>query len=81
MRKSVHSTRYRRLLQLIVDARLEAGLTQTEVAARLRRPQSYVAKVEGSERRLDVLEFVDMAAAIGADPAGLIQALQKAPKK
>ncbi|HVY88321.1 MAG TPA: helix-turn-helix transcriptional regulator [Hyphomonadaceae bacterium] len=81
MRKSVHSTRYRRLLQLIVEARLAAGLTQSEVAAKLRRSQSYVAKVEGSERRLDVLEFVDLAAAIGADPAQLLSVWVNASRR
>lgn len=81
MRKSVHSKRYRRLLQLIVEARLEAGLTQMEVAARLRRPQSYVAKTEGGERRLDVLEFADLAVAIGADPAQLLESVRQAPKR
>ena len=81
MRKSVHSARYRRLLQLIIDARCEAGLTQAEVAVRLRRPQSYVAKTEGGERRLDVLEFVDMAAAVGADPGKLLAAWVGAAKR
>lgn len=81
MRKSVHSARYRRLLQLIVAARLEAGLTQADVAAKLRRPQSYVAKTEGGERRLDLLEFVDLMIAIGADPAPLLESLRPAQKR
>ena len=48
--------------------RKAAGLTQTAVAARLGKPPSYVAKYEGGDRRLDVLEYLDVAAAIGFDP-------------
>lgn len=49
--------------------RHKAGLTQTAVAARLRRPTSFVGKYENGYRRLDVIEFVKVAAAIGFDPA------------
>ena len=45
------------------------------VAERLGKPPSYVAKYEGGDRRLDVLEFLDIAAAIGFDPCGLIRLL------
>jgi len=55
--------------------RKAAGLTQTVVAKRLAKPPSYVAKYEGGDRRLDVLEFIDVAAAIGFDPGKLIRIL------
>ena len=48
-------------------------LIQQEVARRLRRPQSYVAKYENGERRLDVVEFVLIARTIGADPLRLLK--------
>ncbi|HMN39053.1 MAG TPA: helix-turn-helix transcriptional regulator [Hyphomicrobium sp.] len=57
----------------LVDARTTAGLTQQEVADLIGKPQSYVAKVEGLERRLDVIEFLTMAAAIGFDPMPAIK--------
>ena len=60
---------------LMVKARKQAGLTQSELAQRLRRPQSFVAKYESGERRLDVLEFVAIASAIGADPLKLLRSL------
>lgn len=50
-------------------------MTQQQVADRLGRPQSYVAKIEGSERRLDVIEFIEFARAIGAEPAVLFARL------
>ena len=52
--------------------RRRAGLTQAAVAARLRRPTSFVGKYENGYRRLDVIEFLDVAAAIGFDPAGFL---------
>ena len=55
--------------------RKAAGLTQTVVAERLGKPPSYVAKYEGGDRRLDVLEFLDVAAAIGFEPSALIRSL------
>lgn len=58
---SVRSPRYQRLLERLVRARTEAGLTQTEVARTLRRPQSWVSKVESGERRLDVVELEVLA--------------------
>jgi transcriptional regulator with XRE-family HTH domain len=59
----------------MVAARKRAGLTQQELAKRLRRPQSSVAKYEGGERRLDVVEFVVVSHAIGADPLKFLKAL------
>jgi len=53
----------------------KAGLTQHEVAERLGRPQSFVAKVEGGERRLDVIEFIELTRALGVDPVRLIKRL------
>ncbi|MGN6159137.1 MAG: helix-turn-helix domain-containing protein, partial [Devosia sp.] len=53
----------------------KAGLTQQDVANQLGRPQSFVAKYEGGERRLDVVEFLQVAAVLGADPARIVRAL------
>jgi transcriptional regulator with XRE-family HTH domain len=57
----------------MVAARKQAGLTQHELARRLKRPQSFVAKYEGGERRIDVVEFVAIVRAIGADPVKLLR--------
>ena len=53
--------------------RLAADLTQARLATRLDRPQSFVAKYEGGERRLDVIEFLEVAEAIGFDPTDFIR--------
>jgi transcriptional regulator with XRE-family HTH domain len=75
MRKSIHSADYRRLCDLMVRARKDAELTQDTLAKRLGRPQSFVAKFEGGERRLDVLEFIAVARALRADPLALLKEL------
>ena len=76
--KSVHSAEQQLLRELLVAARDKAGLTQQKLAKRLGKPQSFVAKYEGGERRLDVVEFVVIARAIGADPVRMLKALVKA---
>jgi len=66
--KSVFSDKYDRFRQSLIEARKQAGLTQVELSERLSRPQSFVSKYERGERRLDVIEFFEVARAIGIDP-------------
>jgi transcriptional regulator with XRE-family HTH domain len=75
--KTVHSSAQAGFCRLLVAARKKAGLTQQQLARRLKKPQSFVAKYEGGERRLDVVEFLGVARAVGADPARIVRALQK----
>jgi len=79
MAKPIHTDRHRKLRSLLVAKRKELGLTQTQVAERLEKPPSYVAKYELGERRLDVLEFLDVAAAIGFDPSEIVRLLESEP--
>ncbi|KXV23377.1 helix-turn-helix domain-containing protein [Gluconobacter japonicus] len=79
MPKSLRSLRQQRLMDLLIAARHAKGLTQATLAARLGKPQSYVAKYENGERRLDVIEFLDVAAAIGVEPVGLLDGLMETP--
>ena len=69
MPSTLHRTSHALLRYVIVAARRDRGLTQQHVADALGRPQSYIAKIEGGERRLDILEFVDLCRAMEADPA------------
>jgi transcriptional regulator with XRE-family HTH domain len=55
------SAAYRLFLTRLRQARIKAGLTQVEVAAKLRRPQSFVSKCESGERRVDVVELTEFA--------------------
>jgi transcriptional regulator with XRE-family HTH domain len=73
--KSVHSAGQTAFCELMVKSRKSAGLTQRELAKRLHKPQSFVAKYEGGERRVDVVEFLTICNAIGADPTKLMKSL------
>lgn len=75
MQKSIHTRQYRVFLDLLIQARKDAGLTQQQIADTLGRPQSFVAKYEGGERRLDVVEFLEIAKLLGTDPHDLIRAI------
>ncbi len=77
MARSPFTRQHDRLRQLLVEARKRAGLTQVTVATRLNRPQSYVSKYESGERRLDVIEFVEVAGALGTDPAAIVRTLRR----
>jgi transcriptional regulator with XRE-family HTH domain len=60
---------------LIRDARKLAGLTQLQVAGELGRPQSFVADIESGQRRVDLVEFLNLADVIGFDPLSLLSDL------
>lgn len=77
--KTIHDARYQRLLEVLLDTRVEAGLTQKELATKLGRPQSFVSKTENAERRLDVIEFIDLCRGLDADPHKLLIRLEKLP--
>ncbi len=62
---TVHSPRYRQFLKKLRAARLEADLTQQDVAHALRKPQSFVSKCESGERRVDVVELERFARLYG----------------
>ena len=65
-----------RLRELLTEARSKAGLTQLDVASRLERPQSFVSKYESGERRLDVVEFLEVCTAVQADPVKLMRQVE-----
>jgi transcriptional regulator with XRE-family HTH domain len=68
-----------KLRALLVEARERADLTQTELAARLRRPQSFVSDYEAGQRRIEVAEFILIARALGLDPAATVGELAAKP--
>jgi transcriptional regulator with XRE-family HTH domain len=71
--KHLRSRGHRALLAVLVASRREAGLTQRELAERLKRPHSFVSKIESGERRVDVLEFVEIAKALKVDSVDLFK--------
>lgn len=67
---------YGRFRSLLIEKRKKSGLSQQEVADKLGRPQTYVSKCEVGTRRMDVVEFLEMAEVIGFDPVSLIRKLK-----
>jgi transcriptional regulator with XRE-family HTH domain len=66
--KHLRSVRHRALIATIVQARKTAGLTQRQLAVRLKRSNSFVWKIEAGERRVEVLEFIEIARCLDQDP-------------
>ena len=76
MVKTIYQESYQAFIKQLVLARKASGLTQMQVAEKLSKPQSYIAKVEGADRKLDVMEFVELCEAIPQDPSELIKLLK-----
>ncbi len=77
MTSSVHDPKYKKFCHLIVTHRLRQGMTQTQLAKKLRRPQSFVSKYENCERRIDLIEFMEIVAALKIDAVDFIRDFQK----
>jgi transcriptional regulator with XRE-family HTH domain len=76
-KKSEYSEQHERLGKLLLAARKAQKLKQRQVAEKLGRQQTFIAKYEGGKRHLDVVEFVTIAKAIGVDPRRIISRLLK----
>ncbi|HBK34262.1 TPA: hypothetical protein DEP34_03675 [Candidatus Uhrbacteria bacterium] len=57
MLKGIYGAEYKKVVENLRKARLDAGLRQEDVAQKLNKPQSYVSKIERGERRIDVVEL------------------------
>jgi transcriptional regulator with XRE-family HTH domain len=77
MAGALHSPKYKLFRESILQLRKDAGVSQAELSARLGRPQSFVSKYESGERRLDVVEFLEVCEALKADPKLIISSLLK----
>jgi transcriptional regulator with XRE-family HTH domain len=73
--KGFQDSRYRELIRKLVDQRKQLCLSQEALAERLGRHQQFVSRYEIGERRLDVVEFADVATALDLDAADLLRSL------
>ncbi|HCA3582013.1 helix-turn-helix transcriptional regulator [Enterobacter hormaechei] len=69
---SVYSKEYQMVIRTLREARIANHITQEELAKAFGRPQSFIAKVESGERRLDIVEFVKLCRLINIDPASIL---------
>ncbi|WDZ81458.1 helix-turn-helix transcriptional regulator (plasmid) [Ensifer adhaerens] len=77
MAKTLGTAKHRTLIALLVAKREAAGLTQSELAAKLGEYQSFVARLESGQRRVDVVEFLELAALLGFDPHEMMDQLSR----
>ena len=80
MRKSIHTVQHKQLLTLLRKIRLEAGLTQAQLAESLNTDQTVISKIESGERRLDVLELREICKALGITLEVFVRKLEKSLK-
>ena len=71
MSKSIFDGAHAQLIDILMAARRRSGLTQAEVAAKVSKDQTFISLIERSQRRVDVLEFIALARAMGEDPQRL----------
>ena len=77
VKKKIRLNQQKKLLVLLRGMRVDAGLTQSELASRLARDQTFVSKYESGERRLDILELREVCQALGHDFVAFIRKLDK----
>jgi transcriptional regulator with XRE-family HTH domain len=75
MPRSQHSDRYKQLRNRLFEQRKRMGVTQAQLSALLGKPQSFVSKYETGERRLDAIELLDVARALGVTLSVLLRGL------
>lgn len=68
MPASLFTAAHRELVAAVIAMRKRAGMTQRELAAAVGREQNYVGRIETGQRRVDLVEFVSLCRACGADP-------------
>ncbi len=75
--KSMHTKEYLILIRLLYSLRVNAGITQNELAKKMGVPQSYLSKIENGERRLDVIELCKICNALDSNIVSFIQELNR----
>jgi transcriptional regulator with XRE-family HTH domain len=80
VKKNIYTKQRTQLLTLLRELRVETGLTQTDLATRIEKDQTFVSKYESGERRLDVLEIREICLALGMTFEEFARRLEKALK-
>lgn len=78
MSKSAFSKTHAVLVQTLIGARREKGILQADLARRLGKDQSFISRIEGGQRRVDMVEFLEYAEALGIEPRQLFTAFMDA---
>ena len=81
MTSSIFTRKYEIFKELLIEHRKRAGLTQQNLAELIDKPQSYISKYESGERRIDLVEFIDLAEALQFDKYEFIKDLEERASK
>ena len=73
--RSIYHPQYKKIVNWLISERLMRNITQEQLAQKLNRPQSFVSKYENCERRLDIIEFIEICKALNANPQDLVESL------
>ncbi len=73
MRKSIHTKEHAVFIERLKNARLDAGLSQAQVAKKIRSTQSYISKVESGDVRVDAIRLQRFAKVYGKDVAHFLK--------
>ncbi len=76
MAKTLGTARHQALVAMLIEAREKAGMTQTDLATRLGEYQSFVARLESGQRRVDVVEFIELGEILNFDAEHFIRAIK-----
>lgn len=77
MAKTLGTARHQALIKILIEKREASGLTQMELAKKMGEYQSFVARLESGQRRVDVVEFLELAVILGFDPHETLKKLIK----
>jgi ribosome-binding protein aMBF1 (putative translation factor) len=75
--KTLGTERHKALIALLIEKHEAAGLTQSDLAAKLGEYQSFVARLESGQRRVDVVEFLKLSEILEFDAASTLRRIQK----
>ena len=79
MPKTLGDQRHDALIRYLIEKRSAAGLKQVELAKRMKVYQSFIARLESGQRRVDVVELVKLGEVLGFDPTEIVATLAKMP--
>jgi transcriptional regulator with XRE-family HTH domain len=81
MAKTLGTEQHKALIAMLIAKREAAGLTQVQLAEALGEYQSFVARLESGQRRVDVIELIELARIIGFDASQAVTAVEQIAKK
>ena len=74
---TITTKRHHRLVELLISERKRAGIRQAELARRVGKTQTFVARIEAGQRRIDAIELLSLCRIIGVDPIRVVRKVLK----